>query len=110
MISPRVKRNLQSEFRRSLLAKIGLVLLVLIVLMAVFAPVLAPHNPTAQELETGQSPPIGFTQTETTTQLVDGETERVEETIEPTWDHPLGTDQFGHDMLSRLIYGVSLDE
>ena len=74
--------------------------------MAVFAPVLAPHNPTTQGLETSQTPPIGFTQTETTTQLIDGETERVEETIEPSWDHPLGTDQFGHDMLSRLIYGA----
>lgn len=106
MISPRVKRSLQSELKRSLLAKIGLVLLVAIVLMAVFAPVLAPHHPTQQGLETGQTPPVGFTQTETTTQLVDGETERVETTIEPTWEHPLGTDQFGHDMLSRLIYGA----
>jgi peptide/nickel transport system permease protein len=106
MISPRVKRSLKSELRTSLLAKIGLVLLVAIFLMATFAPVLAPHNPTAQGLEAGQTPPIGFTQTETTTQLVDGETERVEETIEPTWEHPLGTDQFGQDMLSRLIYGA----
>lgn len=106
MISPRVKRSLKSEFKRSPLAKIGLVLLVLIVVMAVFAPVLAPHNPTEQGLDSGETPPIGFEQTETTTRLVDGETERVEETIEPTWDHPLGTDQFGQDMLSRLIYGA----
>src|SRR5215212_2522929 len=25
---------------------------------------------------------------------------------EPTWEHPLGTDQFGRDILSRLVHGA----
>jgi peptide/nickel transport system permease protein len=27
---------------------------------------------------------------------------------EPTWEHPLGTDQFGRDILSRLVHGAHL--
>ena len=49
------------------------------VLLAVFAPVIAPYDPLDQELENNyQGPSLG---------------------------HPLGTDELGRDTLSRLIYG-----
>ena len=110
MVSPRVVRNLKKEFRRSALAKAGLVLVVGILLVAVFAPFVAPHNPTEQNLDGKQLPPIGFSKTveETSSELVDGEVRTVTETtrIEADPQHPLGTDPLGRDMLSRIVYGA----
>lgn len=110
MVSERVVRNLKKEFKTSALAKIGLVLVVVIVVTAVFAPFLAPHDPTAQQLDQNQLPPLGFTETteKTTSQMVDGEIKTVTETvvIKPDPDHVLGTDGLGRDMLSRIIYGA----
>jgi len=110
MVSPRVVRNLKKEFRNSALAKLGLVLVVGILLVAVFAPFIAPHDPTEQELERTQLPPLGFTKTteETTSEMVDGEIQTVTETETTHADpeHPLGTDGLGRDMLSRIIYGA----
>lgn len=64
---------------------IGLVVLVLLTLVAIFAPMLAPHDPYAQSLTTRLEPPV----------FMGG-----------TWEHPLGTDHLGRDYLSRLIYGA----
>ncbi|SIS72073.1 ABC transporter permease [Paracoccus saliphilus] len=66
---------------------IGAVFLVLLVLVAIFAPVLAPHDPYAQSLGDRMLRPV----------FMDG-----------TWDHPLGTDHLGRDYLSRLIYGARI--
>ena len=110
MVSDRVRRNLASEFRDSVLAKLGVALVVAVVLVAIFAPFAAPHNPTAQDLDNSQLPPLGFTQTEeqTRSEMVDGEVQTVTETvtIEPDAAHPLGTDGLGRDMLSRVVYGA----
>ncbi|MCI5076629.1 ABC transporter permease [Oricola sp.] len=65
---------------------IGAGLIALIALVAIFAPLLAPHDPFAQSLSTRMLPPA----------WVDG----------GTWDHIFGTDQNGRDYLSRLIYGT----
>ncbi|MCK6565697.1 MAG: ABC transporter permease [Dehalococcoidia bacterium] len=46
---------------------------------AVFAPVLAPYSPTDQQA--------------------------LEALQDPSWRHPLGTDQLGRDQLSRMMYG-----
>ncbi len=62
----------------------GTVLLVLLVI-AVLAPVLAPHDPYAQDLMGRMQPPV----------FMGG-----------TPDHLLGTDHLGRDYLSRLIYGA----
>lgn len=66
----------------------GLSVLVLIVLMALAAPLIAPHDPLAQNLTGRLQPPIWA--------------ERGD------WNHVLGTDQLGRDYLSRLIYGARL--
>jgi peptide/nickel transport system permease protein len=109
-LSPRVKRNLKREFSRSGLAKLGLVLVTTILLVAVFAPFVAPHNPTTQQLDQSQLPPLGFSKTVQTTssEVVDGEIRLVNqtETISANATFPLGTDALGRDMLSRVIYGA----
>ena len=110
MVSSRVIRNLKKEFKNSGLAKLGLALVVVILLTAVFAPFIAPHNPTDQQLNQSELPPIGFSETaeRTSSQMVDGEiqtvTEKVEITADP--DHVFGTDGLGRDMFSRVVYGA----
>jgi len=110
MVSPRVLRNLKREFKRSALAKTGLVLVVVVVTVAIFAPFVAPHNPTAQDLDNRRQPPLGFSRTVETTssEMVNGSIQLVERTehVNATAAHPLGTDSLGRDMLSRVIYGA----
>ncbi len=66
-------------------ATFGLCTLTLFVLMAIFAPFIAPHAPTAPNLLQRLSPPAWIT----------GDTA-----------HLLGTDHLGRDILSRLIFGT----
>ncbi|HEY3929385.1 MAG TPA: ABC transporter permease [Candidatus Koribacter sp.] len=61
------------------LATAGVVLVVLFVLCAIFAPLLAPYDPAQLSLPTRLQPPSPA--------------------------HWLGTDELGRDMLSRIIYG-----
>lgn len=106
MISDRVKSNLRASFRRSGLAKLGVVLLLAMVLVAVFAPVLATHDPTSGghfDEETGQElPPLGFSHE--TTVFQDGERQTV--TVEADSEHILGTNPSNQDVYSRFVYGA----
>jgi peptide/nickel transport system permease protein len=70
------------RLRRSTTAVIGAVIVLLLVVTALFADVLAPRSPTASD------------QTRTFTT--------------PSWDYPMGTDQLGRDMLSRIIHGTRI--
>ena len=110
MVSSRVIRNLKKEFKNSGLAKLGLALVVVILLTAVFAPFIAPHNPTDQQLNQSELPPIGFSETaeRTSSQMVDGEIQTVTEEVEITADpdHVFGTDGLGREMFSRVVYGA----
>lgn len=63
----------------------GLIVVGLLVVIAILAPVLAPHDPYEQSLMNRLVPPV----------FLGG-----------TWEHPLGTDHLGRDYLSRLIYGA----
>jgi len=62
------------------LSWIGIVLLVLIILTALLAPWLAPHDPLQQNIAYRLDP--------------------------PSYEFWLGTDSYGRDVLSRLIYGT----
>ncbi|GAB7010711.1 ABC transporter permease [Halorubrum trueperi] len=110
MISPRTLDNLKTEFRRNRLAQLGVIILLGIVFTAIFAPFLAPYDPTTQDLQQSSLPPVGFSSTDNTTtqEMVDGEIEletEMEE-VNASMAHPLGTDSLGRDMLSRAIYGA----
>ncbi|MFB6154030.1 MAG: ABC transporter permease, partial [Halodesulfurarchaeum sp.] len=110
MISPRTLRNLRTEFRRSWLAKLGVILLAVMVFLAVFAPFIAPHDPTAQHLQKKLLPPLGFSkvQVTTTSKMVNGSLQVVSEKVytHATLNYPLGTDPLGRGMFSRIIYGA----
>ena len=73
-------------FSRNKGAVIGLFIFLVILFVAVFAPFVAPHNPSIQNRELLLLPPV-FQQG-------------------GTWGHILGTDAVGRDILSRLIYGA----
>ncbi len=64
----------------------GAVLLALIVLAALFAPWLAPHDPYNQDVTQRLIPPVWH--------------------AKGSWVHVLGTDKLGRDYLSRMIYGA----
>lgn len=67
------------RFFRHKLAVVGLIALVVIALAAIFAPLVAPHDPTALD--------------------------EYHQFQVPSWTHPMGTDELGRDVFSRLIYG-----
>ncbi|MFP8890584.1 ABC transporter permease [Natrialbaceae archaeon A-CW2] len=67
------------RFSRSKYAMSGLVTVIGLIVIAIFAPVIAPHDPLAQDHEMLRHP--------------------------PSLAHPFGTDAFGRDVFSRVIYG-----
>ena len=75
-------RQLQKQAKENRLPWLPIVIMGVILVCAVFAPLLAPHNPTEVSLLDSRIPP--------------GE----------DWAYPLGTDTMGRDMLSRLIFGA----
>ena len=63
-------------------AMFGAAILLVLILVAVFAPVLAPYDPLEISLyDMLQS---------------------------PNWEHPMGTDGYGRDLLSRVIFGTRI--
>ena len=75
-----------ARFRRNRGARVGLILVILAVAAALFAPLLAPHDPD-----------MPFKSRTLTTRGVP---------IGPTWEFPLGADVVGRCELSRLLYGA----
>jgi peptide/nickel transport system permease protein len=66
--------------RRNHLAVVGGGVVLLLVALAVFAPLLAPWDPNRPDIK--------------------------KILAEPSRNHPLGTDQLGRDVLSRMLYGA----
>lgn len=71
------------RIRRNRLAMAGLVIVGVLVVVAAFAPGIAPHDPLAQDLSRRLLPP-------------------------GTPGNLLGTDDFGRDILSRIIFGARI--
>lgn len=72
-------RSTFRSLRRSPLAVLGLVIIGVLVVLAIFAPLLAPYSPTTMHLSERLSPPSS--------------------------KYLFGTDDVGRDILSRVIYG-----
>ena len=84
--TPRSKKKRRSQageiwrrLKKSKPAMISLAFIIFLILCAVFAPFIAPYDYAKQDLAS--------------------------KFVMPCLEHPLGTDNFGRDLLSRLIYG-----
>jgi len=73
-------RKTLARLIRNKAATVGMVIVIIVALTAVFASWLAPYNPSKMNFK--------------------------ERLVPPSWKHPLGTDYAGRDMLSRIIYGA----
>src|SRR5579871_5933233 len=67
------------KFRRNHLAMAGLIAIITLIVLSLLAPVLATHEPSAQDL--------------------------ANRFAAPSAEHWLGTDEVGRDLFSRLLYG-----
>lgn len=72
-------QNMWKRLKRNHLAIFGLIVVVLVTFVAIFAPALMPYDYAAQNIE--------------------------KRFVSPSLEHPFGTDNFGRDILSRVIYG-----
>ncbi len=70
------------RFRKNKLALVSFVFIVLMVLAAIFIPMLSPYTYDAQDMMCRNSG--------------------------STWAHPFGTDKFGRDILVRVMYGARI--
>ncbi len=68
------------KFKKQKLAVLGLIIICAFIFAGIFAPVVAPHDPYAVDL--------------------------TQKLLKPGAEFPLGTDQLGRCILSRLIYGI----
>ncbi|MEO1316297.1 MAG: ABC transporter permease [Pseudomonadota bacterium] len=78
--APRRSR-LRASLAKDRKAQVGLVVLAIFFLGMLLAPVLAPYDPNAMTLDMMQG---------------------------LSWAHPLGTDDLGRDLLSRILYGTQI--
>ncbi|MCG7344061.1 ABC transporter permease [Sporosarcina sp. ACRSL] len=70
------------QFKKNKRAMVGLWMVIIFVLVAIFAPFIAPYDPIKQNMDIMLQPPSA--------------------------DHLFGTDEFGRDMFSRVIYGAQI--
>ena len=75
-----LRKDIWRRFKRNRLAMVGLFLIVLLVLTAIFAPLIAPYGITERDTEAFRAPPSG--------------------------EHWFGTDTIGYDVFSRVVYGA----
>ena len=68
------------QLRKKKLAVVSMIVLCVLILVAVFAPLLAPYSYETQDVRNGNAPSSA--------------------------EHWLGTDKLGRDILSRIMYGA----
>jgi oligopeptide transport system permease protein len=88
--------NAWRSMRRNKMAMAGIIFLTTLLLVAIFAPLIAPHNPIQ-------------------TNVAEAGTYRKAAWVDDpnpmrtgSWDYPLGTDSIGRDVFSRLVYGARI--
>lgn len=86
-VEPRKSRGLMRDAMRRLVSgwngRVGLAIIVLTVLIGVLAPVVDPYDPTT-------------------------DSDLANARLEPSWEHPFGTDRLGRDMFRRVIHGTRI--
>jgi len=76
------KKTIWGSIRRQRLALTGFIIILIFATIAIIGPSIAPHGPTEQ-----------FSK------------DRLQA---PSWQYPFGTDEFGRDILSRLLHGARI--
>jgi peptide/nickel transport system permease protein len=91
--------------KRNKLAVVGLVFILFLILLAIVGPLFTP-DPTAVNFEAKNTPPVGFSVEESIYKAETGQF--ITKTTSGTWEHPLGTDNKGRDLLAMLISGAGV--
>jgi peptide/nickel transport system permease protein len=73
-------RRIVRVFMARKTAVAGLVIIGVLILTAIFAPLIAPYDPTTTDIK--------------------------DKLLSPSWEHFLGTDAVGRDIFSRIVYGA----
>jgi len=81
--TPARRTGFRNFWRRNNALVLGAFLVGVIVILALLGPVLAPYNPTKNDYAVAVQP--------------------------PSLAHPFGTDKFGRDQLSRVLFGARID-
>ena len=81
-------RIIFDRFVRNRAAVVGLVILAIIVLLAIFAPVLTHKTATFDPANTIPENPLLL--------------------APPSWAHPFGTDELGRDLFARMLFGAQV--
>jgi len=76
-------RNLKRFFIGNRMNLVGLIIVIIFIFLAIFGQALAPHDPYAQDI-TGSK------------------------LLPPSLEHPMGTDELGRDLLSRIMTGTRI--
>ncbi len=79
---PSLFQDLLRAFRQNRMASLGLFMVLILVVLALGAPVITPYDPYGVDLDN--------------------------QLLSPSWSHWFGTDMFGRDLLTRVIYGARI--
>jgi len=91
--------------KRNRLAVAGLGFILFLILLAIVGPFFTA-DPTAVSFEEKNIPPVGFTLKESIYELETGQF--ITRTATGYWQHPLGTDNKGRDLLAMIISGAGV--
>jgi peptide/nickel transport system permease protein len=75
-------KMMTNRFKKNKRAMVGLWMVSVFIVVAIFAPLIAPYDPIEQNMQIMLE--------------------------KPSIKHPFGTDEFGRDLLSRIIYGAQI--
>jgi peptide/nickel transport system permease protein len=75
-------KMMTNRFKKNKRAMVGLWMVLVFIIVAIFAPLIAPYDPIEQNMQIMLE--------------------------KPSLKHPFGTDEFGRDLLSRIIYGAQI--
>lgn len=76
----RIGKVITEGFAQDPNIRAGSIMVGILLIVGVFAPLISPHDPYQQDLMQSLNP--------------------------PSWEHPFGTDLYGRDVFSRVIYGA----
>jgi len=91
--------------KRNRLAVGGLAFILFLILLALIGPFFTP-DPTAANFEEKNVPPVGFSIEESIYKAETGQF--ITKTTSGSWEHPLGTDNKGRDLLAMIISGAGV--